>query len=58
MSKLTLGHFTAANWDAPDFLRRHHRRVVTLYVKDRKRNQGENAPFGQGDTPIKETLGG
>jgi sugar phosphate isomerase/epimerase len=53
---LDIGHFTAANWDALDFLRKNHRRVIALHVKDRKRNQGDNVPFGQGDTPIKETL--
>ena len=53
---LDIGHFTAANWDALDFLRKHHRRVVALHIKDRRRDQGANVPFGKGDTPIRETL--
>ena len=53
---LDIGHFTAANFDAVDYLSQHHDRVVTLHIKDRKRNQGDNVPFGTGDTPIKAVL--
>lgn len=53
---LDIGHFTAANFDAVEFLRQHHARIVTLHIKDRKREQGPNVPFGEGDSPIKQTL--
>lgn len=50
---LDIGHFVAAGFDPVSMLEQHHDRIVTLHIKDRKRNQGPNMPFGEGDTPIK-----
>ncbi len=53
---LDIGHFTAANYDAVAYIREHHERITNLHVKDRKKNQGDNVPWGQGETPIREAL--
>ena len=54
-----VGHYVAATSQSPiPFIQQHHDRITCLHLKDRKlgTNGGENVPWGQGDTPLKEIL--
>jgi len=54
---LDIGHFTAAGYDAVEFIQKHHARITNLHVKDRKKDHGPNvAVWGTGDTPIKPVM--
>ncbi len=56
-ANLDLGHFLAGNNTSPvPFLTQHHARITHVHVKDRKLNEGAVTPFGEGDTPIIESL--
>jgi sugar phosphate isomerase/epimerase len=56
MITLDIGHFVAAGFDPAKYLREHQARVMSAHIKDRKKNQGPNVPFGEGDTPIDQAL--
>jgi sugar phosphate isomerase/epimerase len=49
-------HFTAANGDCLGFLERHHDRISSVHLGDRRKNNGRSTPFGEGDAPIIEVL--
>ena len=53
---LDIGHFTAANFDAVEYIEKHHGRIVSVHLKDRKKNQGAIVPWGTGDAPIAAVL--
>ena len=53
---LDAGHFFAAGFDPVEYIRKNHARILSLHMKDRKKNQGATVAYGEGDTPIKEML--
>ena len=56
-ANVDIGHFTAGNSFSPaSFIRQYHDRITNLHLKDRRKDQGPNVPWGQGDTAIREIL--
>jgi len=53
---LDVRHFTAGDGDCVGFLERHHERVSSVHLGDRRRHNGRSTPFGEGDAPIVELL--
>ncbi|MDP3073729.1 MAG: sugar phosphate isomerase/epimerase [Opitutaceae bacterium] len=56
-SNLDIGHYVAGDNGSPvDFIKKNHARISHVHIKDRKKGNGPNTPFGEGDTPIKDVL--
>lgn len=56
-ANVDLGHFVAGdNGSVVEFIKKHHERITHVHLKDRKKGNGPNMPFGQGDTPVAEVL--
>ena len=53
---LDIGHFFAAGYDPIPFIEKYHARISNLHIKDRKKDDGPNMVWGEGDTPIKPVL--
>ena len=54
---LDIGHYYTATGESPiPLIEKHHDRILNLHLKDRKKHNGPNLPWGQGETPIGETL--
>ncbi len=54
---LDIGHYVAGTGEpAIPMIEKHHDRILSLHLKDRKRDDGPNMPFGEGDTQVAEVL--
>ncbi len=56
-ANVDIGHFFASNGFSPaEWIRENHTRITHVHLKDRKANNGPGMAWGEGDTPLKETL--
>lgn len=56
-ANVDIGHFFSANNFSPaEWIVENHTRITHVHLKDRKRDNGPNMPWGQGDTPLVEIL--
>lgn len=54
---LDVGHFYAAGFDPVSYIREHHKRIVSLHIKDRDKDADHTQRrFGEAATPIAETM--
>jgi len=54
---LDIGHYVAGTNECPiALIEKHADRIISLHLKDRKKNNGPNMPFGEGDTSIAGVL--
>jgi sugar phosphate isomerase/epimerase len=54
---LDIGHYVAATGESPvPLIEKHKDRILNLHLKDRKKGNGPNMPWGEGDTPIGAVL--
>ncbi len=54
---LDIGHYLAGTNQSPiALIEKHQDRILSLHLKDRKKDNGPNMPFGEGDTPVALTL--
>ena len=52
-----VGHYYGVNGESPvPIVEKYHERIASLHLKDRKKDQGPNVPWGLGDTAIREIL--
>jgi sugar phosphate isomerase/epimerase len=54
---LDAGHYVAGTSESPiPLIQKHHDRITSMHLKDRKKAEGPNMPWGQGDTPLADIL--